>query len=309
MVEFSIVVTTFNDSKFISSFLDGITKEQTVQPKEVVVVDGGSKDSTVEELLNYSNNADVRIRVISDGKRRNIAEGINEGIKQSLTDWVIIMGTGNSYNPEFIQMLLERQEKTSAKVIYSSIIGVEKTKFAHVFNQYFLRGNRPQDLDASNHGVLIHKSVFQEIGYFWENFVYAGEDLEYFARVRRNKIECSCVEEASAYWETPQTLKEYLKKMKVNSIADWQMFEKKHILKNTFVQLFILLLYIICIIICPWSGILIIPLLIVLGIKKKTKNVFALLLGITNRYVMIYYYIKNYKYSETEYHVPDELRM
>lgn len=309
MVNISVVVTTFNDASNIDSFLNGIIQRQTVKPKEIVVVDGGSKDETVELLNRYALKSIVPFIVINDGKKRNISEGINEGIKQSMNDWVLIMGTGNAYNPEFIQMLLKRQENCSADVIYSSIIGAEKTKFGHIFNQYFLRGNRPQDLDASNHGVLIHKGVFNRVGYFWEHFIYAGEDLEFFFRVRKNNIECSCVTEASAYWDTPQNVKEYLKKMKVNSIADWQMYDKSKIVRSILIQIAALITYFVLILIQPWCILFVIPFGIALSAKKKTCNVLALILGTLNRYIMIYYYIKNYKFSADRYHVPDELRM
>jgi glycosyltransferase involved in cell wall biosynthesis len=309
MVNVSIVVTTFNDAENVECFLNGITREQTVKADEIVVVDGGSKDNTVEVLKDYAVKSVVPIRIISDGKRKNISEGINDGIKHSKNEWVMIMGTGNAYNTEFIQMLLKRQEECSAEIIYSSVIGVEKTKFAHVFNQYFLRGNRPQDLYASNHGVLIHKNVFEKIGYFWEHYVYAGEDSEFFARARRMGIECSCVIEASAFWDTPQTFKEYLKKMKVNSIADWQMFDGSHIWRMISIQILALIGYIALSVLNGWFLLLIIPFLILLGVKKKTCNVLSLLLGTINRYVMVFYYIKNRKYAAEEYHVPQELRL
>lgn len=302
MEKISIAMTTFNDEKNIVEFLNGIMV-QTKLPDEIVIADGGSKDKTVEVIREYTKTSPVRIEIISDGKRRNISQGFNDAIKKSINDWVLIMGTGNSYDDDFIEKLDKERKNSSSKVIYSSIIGVENTKFAHIFNQYFLRGNRKQDLDISNHGLLIHKSIFEQIGYFWENFVYAGEDLEYSIRIHKNNIECSYVKDAVAYWETPQTFKEYLKKMKVNSIADWQMFDKAGIWKNIIIQILGLAFYSALACVNLRFLLIIIPVLMVFSIKKKTINLVALIFGIVNRYVMVYYYIKNIKYSDEKYHI------
>ena len=308
MNNISGIVTTYNDEASIIDFLDGIMSQSHL-PDELVIVDGGSNDNTVELIKEYAQKAPVPINLISDGKRYNISEGFNLGINLAVNDWVLIMGTGNSYDNDFIKKLLSARDNSTAKVIYSSIIGVEKTKFAHLFNQYFLRGNKPRDLDISNHGVLIHKSVFAEAGYFWEHYIYAGEDLEYFARVRRRGIECKYVKDAYAYWDTPQTWKEYLKKMKANSIADWQMFNKKHIWKTIIIQIIGLLAYI-ALACVNWRFLLLaVPFMVLLGIKKKTSNVFALLLGTLNRYIMVYYYIINRKYADEKYHVPKQYEM
>jgi GT2 family glycosyltransferase len=300
------VVTTYNDANSVVPFLNGI-REQTVYPDEMIIVDGGSTDNTVACIEEYSKTNPYQIALIADGKRRNISEGINEGIKRSKTDWVLILGTGNYYNKQFISQLIDKSKNCAAEVIYSSIIGMETTKFAHLFNQYFLQGNRKQDLDASNHGVLIRKTVFEKVGYFWEHFIYAGEDFEYFARVRRAGIECAFVPEAIAYWDTPQTFTQYLKKMQVNSIADWQIEAPGKIVRNCMIQIIMLTGYGTASLIQPLCLLLFLPIIALFAVKKKTSNLLAVLLGIFNRYVMIYFYIRNRKYCDKAYHLPKKL--
>jgi GT2 family glycosyltransferase len=295
------VVTTFNDSKNIIPFIENVSK-QTILPDKMIIVDGGSKDDTVAVIENYALNSKFEIEVISDSKRRNIAEGINTGIKLSSTDWVLILGTGNSYNPEMIAEFISYRTKSASQVFYSAIIGVNDTKFGYIFNQYFLRGNRIQDLDASNHAVLIHKNVLQANGYFWEKFIYAGEDFEFFARLRKNGVALVYVKEAISFWDTPQNWKEYNKKMRVNSIADWQIEKKSKILRKCYTELFMLLVFVFLVIKTPLSLFLLPFVLIIFSFKKKTSNIIAVLLGLYNRYLMIYYYSKNYKYSDEKYH-------
>ena len=155
--------------------------------------------------------------------------------------------------------------------------------------------------------MLIHKSVFKQYGYFWEGFIYAGEDLEFPMRIHKGNVAVVWVEKAIAYWDTPQTWKEYKKKMNVNSIADWQIFDKSAIEKRCAIQIVALLAYITLVVFCPWCFLLIIPALILVGYKKKTANIGAVLLGVYTRYYMSFLYIKNRKYSGNGYHIPDTL--
>lgn len=310
MERISIAMTTFNDEKTIIPVLDQLLN-QTSLPDEIVVADGGSSDKTVEIIERYAEMYSnvVNIRVISDGKRRNISQGFNDAIKNTHNQWVLVMGTGNSYKTDFIEKMSTSQQSTEAKVLYCTIIGNETTIFAHWFNQYFLRGNKIQDLDISNHGMLIDKSIFEQIGYFWESFVYAGEDFEFSRRVHKYNIKSFWVKEAVAYWDTPQTWQEYKKKMKVNSIADWQIENASKIKLQCITQSLIFLIYLAFSIWKPALFLLLLPVIAVIAYKKHTLSVPAICLGLFNRYLMIWYYAKNKKYADVYYHIPEEYQV
>lgn len=303
MVKVSVAMTTFNDENTIIPVLDQLVS-QSYRPDEIVIVDGGSKDDTVAVIKQYAKNKTVKIKVISDGIRRNIPAGFNCAIQNCDNSWVLVIGTGNSYENDFIRAMIEAQENTDSKLLYCTIVGSNKTKFGYYFNQYFLRGNDIQDLDISNHGMLIHKDIFNKIGYFWEDFVYAGEDLEFSRRVHNNNVKSYWVKKAVAFWDTPQTWQEYKKKMNVNSIADWQMEDSSSIWKRCIVEIVSLLVGIFLLVVDFRFVLLAVPLVLFTGYKKKTSSIPAILLGIYNRYLMVYYYIKNSKYADVKYHIP-----
>lgn len=305
MERISIATTTFNDAKTIVPVLNQLMN-QSFLPDEIVIADGGSKDNTVDVVRQYAETCPVKITIISDGVRRNIPKGFNDAIKATRNNWVLVMGTGNSYEPNFLENMVKAKSESDARVLYCTIIGQNTTKFGYIFNQYFLRGNKIQDLDISNHGMLIDKTVFDEIGYFWEGFVYAGEDLEFSRRIHKKEIKSLWVEDAIAYWDTPQVWKDYQKKMKVNSIADWQMEEASVILNRCWKQAVMLLAYLTLIVWKPVALMLLFPLVVLVGYKKKTSCVPSILLGLYNRYLMIWFYIQNKKYCDKEYHIPKE---
>ena len=156
---------------------------------------------------------------------------------------------------------------------------------------------------ASNHGVLINKKIFEKYGYFYEKFIYAGEDTEFYIRLKNNFVKAYYEKEAILYWDTPQTVNEYLKKMRVNSIADWQIFKRRKVWIKIITPIILLILYSILVLLNPCFTLLILPLIACIAVKKRTFNILAILLGIITKYVMVYYYLKNIKYSNSKYHI------
>jgi len=52
MIKISLICTVLNEQKSMGAFLDSI-EIQTKKPDEIVIVDGGSNDKTVEIIKNY----------------------------------------------------------------------------------------------------------------------------------------------------------------------------------------------------------------------------------------------------------------
>ncbi len=304
MTKFSILITSFNDEEMFENFFDNIEK-QTVKPTEVVIADGGSADCSSEVVNELAKQYSYSIKFLAGKKRLNIAEGYNAAVKECRTELMIIMGIGNSYSTNFCQSLLRYYETHEVDIVYTPIVGINKTKFARAFNIAFVGGKKGKDFGyASNRGVLLSKSVFDKVGYFWEHFVYAGEDTEYFIRAEKYGMKSICDNDATVYWETPTTFKEYLKKNKVNAIADMQCLTNRAILKHMFIRLAIILGFIVSGFIKLYAPLLILVALFALIVCKiKSLNIEAILLRLHFIFLPSYYYIKNRQYFSEQYKV------
>ena len=300
MLPVSVVLTTYNDAKTIQIFLKNIC-EQSVSPEEILIVDGGSSDDTVNLVKKFNKKSKSIIIIVNDGQRRNISEGLNEGIKKAKNEWILVLGTGNRYDNNFIKKLWEAKKVSQCQVFYSNVLGQESTKFSKIFNLYFLNGNKKFDWGATNHGVLLNKDIFRKFGLFWEGFHYAGEDTEFFKRLDNAMVICKYVKCAVLYWETPKTLAEFQKKMQVNAIADWQIYSTKKIILKIIGSLTAILLFFILLFLSTYSLVLLLFLILIISIKKKTLNITAISLGIITRYILIWYYFKQRKFSHKQY--------
>ncbi len=97
----SLVCTVLNEEDSIASLLDSILA-QSQQPDEVVIVDGGSRDRTVEELRRYQDRLPLKI-LIEPGC--NISEGRNRAIRASTGDIIASTDAGVTLDPKWVEDL------------------------------------------------------------------------------------------------------------------------------------------------------------------------------------------------------------
>lgn len=302
-IPISILITTFNDEESVTKLLTNI-EGQDCCPAEIVVCDGGSQDLTLSKVKGFSRSSELNIRIVGDGNRLNIAQGLNECIKQSSEEWVVILGTGNVYETDFLKLLWRAKTTSNALVFYSSVLGINSNHFSSVFNKYFLNGNKRFDWEPSNRGVLIKNDVFSECGLFWENFVYAGEDSEFFDRLRNLNVVFEYVPEALLHWQTPTSWHEFKKKMEVNAIADLQIKPRRVIFWRIFS---ILLLVAVTALSIYWLPAMTLSIVVVAALavfrKKNTWNFASIALGLISKLMMVSFYISYRGFSRPAWHV------
>lgn len=306
-LSYSVVATTFNDENTVDRFISEITN-QTITPKEIVIADGGSNDRTVEKLISLSKSNNIPI-VILYGKRLNIAEGYNTAIKAASEEFIGITGLGNRYKKDYFEKLISKIENEKLDGAYSPIRGLDTTEFSKRYNLELLNGEIGQRMDiASNHGALIKKIVFEDLNFFYEKFVYAGEDTEFYFLVKNSRFHLEIVPDADVRWETPENFEEFKKQTRVYAIAGLQIDAKAQlnmILKHI-VKLGLGVLYVVLLMMSLFSDInvtikitdCLVTLIFLICFKKKFK-----LMKLYQMYLQIYYTLLNLKYGKKEYEV------
>lgn len=304
-MKYSVIATSFNDSAEIESYLRYIVN-QSVSPSEVIIVDGGSKDDTVSKIIAFAEKNNINIRVISDRGRLNISQGYNIGVKESHNDHLVITGIGNIYDKDFCKYLIDCYEGGDYDMVYCPTFGVDQNNFSKHFNSVFLRGKKGKRYPfPSNRAVLIDKKVFERAGLFYEHFVYAGEDTEFFQRVYGLGYRIGYTEKAIMHWFTPSDFNQYKKKWKVNAIADLQLLSKRRIVMDALIKTSLLI--IVAVLFCMFADtvypyVMIFFGLLFLMLRYHTANVQGIFLRIASDYYLIWYRIKNWKYGAREYH-------
>ncbi|MDE0308925.1 MAG: glycosyltransferase [Acidiferrobacterales bacterium] len=102
MLDFSVVVPAFNRSELLQRALDSVVS-QSLPPREVIVVDDGSTDNTLEMLCS---NFPTGIRVISQ-ENAGVSTARNTGISASSCEWIAFLDSDD----EWYCRKLEKQAK------------------------------------------------------------------------------------------------------------------------------------------------------------------------------------------------------
>jgi len=99
----SIVLPTYNGSKYIRQSIDSCLS-QSYTNIELIVVDDGSTDQTAEIIKSYK---DPRIRYIRNEKNMRLPRSLNIGFAATGGEYVTWTSDDNYYAPQAIEVMLE----------------------------------------------------------------------------------------------------------------------------------------------------------------------------------------------------------
>ncbi len=98
---FSIIIPSYNQGSFISQTINSILS-QSYKELEILVIDGGSTDGTIEILKKYSD------RIIwKSEKDSGQANAINKGLKMASGDIVAFLNSDDTYEPECLSKVAD----------------------------------------------------------------------------------------------------------------------------------------------------------------------------------------------------------
>lgn len=154
--KFSIITVTFNACQVIGATLKSV-KEQTYTDYECILIDGGSKDGTVDEAKSCG----VRFAHIVSERDNGIYDAMNKGISLATGDYLCFLNAGDSFHsPLTLQLVADvaAREKELPHVLYGETAEVNDAR-------EFVRMRRleaPDNLDwrSFRDGMLVCHQAF-----------------------------------------------------------------------------------------------------------------------------------------------------
>jgi GT2 family glycosyltransferase len=102
----SLSIVTFNSERYIRRCLESALAQKDIRG-EVTVVDNASTDGTAKILRSFGK----RIKVIWNQRNVGFAEGQNQGIRASRTEWVLTLNPDLLMAEDFVRRLVEAGEQ------------------------------------------------------------------------------------------------------------------------------------------------------------------------------------------------------
>lgn len=221
-MKISIITPVFNGEKTIRDTI-GSVFEQTYDSIEYIVVDGESRDGTmqiVEELMakksemgsNGEGSGKFSFRIISE-KDRGMYDAMNKGVGMASGDIVGILNADDVYaSDKVLEAVMKKFEETDADVVYGDLEYVRRDNINEVVRKWKAgRIEKEQDMGNGeqidrkiirklrNGWVIPHptlfvkKSVYNKIGLYRDDFKIAG-DYEFILRLFHSNFSASKVD-------------------------------------------------------------------------------------------------------------------
>ena len=195
-IQISIIIPNFNGKQFLKECLNSI-KKQNFSPYEVIIIDNGSTDGSVE----YLNENYPEFALIQNQDNLGFATAVNQGIKISNAEYVFLLNNDTELEDDCLSNLLNciEDDETIFAVSSKMIQNHDRDLIDDAGDEYTILGftkkvgnNRSSELYQSKREIfsacagaaLYRRSIFDIIGYFDENFFAYMEDVDISYRAR-----------------------------------------------------------------------------------------------------------------------------
>jgi glycosyltransferase len=188
-MKISIITICYNSEKYIRSAIESVLN-QTYENIEYIIVDGMSKDTTMNIVKSYEPKFNGRMKWISE-KDHGIYDAMNKGIAMATGDVVGILNSDDFYVDGYvIEKIMQRFQKKNVDAVYGDLLYVQSEntdkitrywKSKHYRKNAFLWGWMPP-----HPAFFCKKEVYEEHGNFNTDLVSAA-DYEFLLRVIHKK--------------------------------------------------------------------------------------------------------------------------
>lgn len=187
----TVVIPALNEELFLGTCLDSV-RAQEYQNLQIVVVDGGSTDATVD-IVGARMAEDSRIELLHNS-RRNIPSSLNLALDQARGRWLVRVDAHSSVDPGYVQSTVDRFREGAwagvggrkdgvGRVPAGRAIAAAMSSRFGVGNSTYHHGTTVKEVDHLPFGAYPVELVRRIGG--WNEQLVANEDFEFDYRLRQ----------------------------------------------------------------------------------------------------------------------------
>lgn len=185
--EFSIVTACFNSKQTIRKTIESVL-EQKFKDYEYIIIDGASKDGTIEIVKSFEGRFKGRLKYISEPDK-GIYDAFNKGIRMSSGKYIWIVNSDDYIAPDALQNLadfIESNDWGTLPVISGGLNFVSMT--GNLISTNIPTGNglerayKNDYIGVPHPATLVPKEIYDKYGVFDIYYKIIG-DADWFHRV------------------------------------------------------------------------------------------------------------------------------
>lgn len=211
-IETSVIIPNWNGKELLSDCLHSLSC-QSYADFEIIVVDNGSTDGSVE----YLKTVFPKVQVISLDKNYGFAKAINEGVNVSLSAYVVFLNNDTQVDKDWLKNLVATAKKYTQAISISS-------KLLNFYDHKIIDGvgilinevgqarsigwketdeGQYEDLTyifgATGGAALFKRDDFIKVGMFDENYFMYSEEVDFAFRAQFLGYKSVCCLKAVVY--------------------------------------------------------------------------------------------------------------
>ncbi|MCS7178846.1 MAG: glycosyltransferase family 2 protein [Anaerolineae bacterium] len=217
-VRVSVVIPNWNGAAHLPTCLESL-RRQTFRDFEVIVVDNGSTDDSLDLLArNYP-----EVQVLALGENRGFAGACNAGIRAARGEYIILLNNDTEADPRWLEEVVAAfQRHPEAGLVASKMRLFDRRDVLHTAGDYYrvdgLPGNRgvwetdrgqyDQEeyvFSACGGSAAYRRVMLDAVGLLDEDFFYSCEDVDLAWRAQLAGWRCVYAPRAVVYHKLSAT--------------------------------------------------------------------------------------------------------
>lgn len=176
-MKISIITTTYNSAPTLVNTIESVLR-QTHENLEYWIIDGASKDETVEIIKKYEPLFHGRMRWISE-KDRGLYDALNKGIKRSTGDIVGILNSDDFFTSDDVLERMAANFTDDVDAVYGDVHFVNPSDVSTCVRYYSSRHFKPWKMRfgymPAHPSFYARKSVFEKSGLYSLDYKIASD--------------------------------------------------------------------------------------------------------------------------------------
>ncbi|MFH7321200.1 glycosyltransferase family 2 protein [Desulfurivibrio sp. D14AmB] len=172
----SVIVAVFDGADTLQKCMESVVR-QTYPAKELIIIDGGSKDGTVDLLRRYHRQINYWVSEPDHG----VYNAWNKGLARASGEWICFLGADDFFwDPRVLERMAARLPAIAPEImaVYGRVMllnmqGKELGLIGEPWEN--VRGRFRQIMCVPHPGLMHRRTLFERHGQFDESFRIAGD--------------------------------------------------------------------------------------------------------------------------------------
>lgn len=195
----SVIIPNYNRAALIGETIENMLS-QTLAPHEVIVVDDGSTDNSIEVIRSFGE----KVKLIQQSNQ-GPATARNKGLSVATGEFIQFMDSDDLFSKNKLEVQAKLLDQTNSDIVFSPWAKIRLNGNEAVFENHVLQNELPNENIPLLHWYLrgwstvfqtflIRHSFLKRVGGYKEDLMPA-EDIEFFVRILLNAPRVSFTDE------------------------------------------------------------------------------------------------------------------